>query len=105
MLRYPVNLDAARKGGFVVSFPDVPEAITQGENKADALRHAKDALQTALEFYTEAGRKIPAPSTPKPGQPVIELQWPTDEFIRSLRGCTKGLGDERERSHRDDEER
>lgn len=29
----------------------------------------------------------------------------TEEFIRSLMGCTKGVGDERERFHRDDEER
>lgn len=70
MLRYPVDL-TPDDGSILVTFPDVPEAITQGEDEADALRHAADALETALEFYTEAGREFPTPSTPKPGQHVI----------------------------------
>jgi AbrB family looped-hinge helix DNA binding protein len=35
----------------------------------------------------------------------IVLQPITREFIRSLIGSTTGMGDERERTHRDDEER
>jgi antitoxin HicB len=73
MLSYPVHLEAADEGGFVVTFPDIPEAITQGEDREDALRHGVDALETALEFYFEDRRPIPAPSKPKRGQPVIEL--------------------------------
>jgi hypothetical protein len=30
MWNYPVHLEPAEEGGFVVTFPDVPEAITQG---------------------------------------------------------------------------
>ena len=37
---------------FVVTFPDVPEAITQGEDEDEALLRAVDALETALSFYT-----------------------------------------------------
>jgi antitoxin HicB len=73
MLRYPVHLEAAEEGGFVVTFPDIPEAITQGESMGDALFHASDALETALEFYFEDRRPVPAPSKPKRGQPVVEL--------------------------------
>jgi antitoxin HicB len=73
MLSYPVCLEAAEEGGFVVTFPDIPEAITQGEDREDALRHGADALETALEFYFEDSRQVPTPSRPKPGQPVIEL--------------------------------
>lgn len=72
-MRYPVNLEAAEEGGFVVTFPDIPEAITQGEDKEDALRHAVDALESALEFYFDARRKVPAPSKPRRGQSVVEL--------------------------------
>ena len=32
MFEYPVLLTPAEEGGFVVTFPDVPEAITQGED-------------------------------------------------------------------------
>lgn len=72
-MRYPVNLEAAEEGGFVVTFPDIPEAITHGEDKEDALRHAVDALESALEFYFDARRKVPAPSKPRRGQSVVEL--------------------------------
>ena len=31
-MKFPVNLTPdKRDGGFVVTFPDIPEAITQGE--------------------------------------------------------------------------
>ncbi|HUD54846.1 MAG TPA: type II toxin-antitoxin system HicB family antitoxin [Terracidiphilus sp.] len=72
-MRYPVNLEAAEEGGFVVTFPDIPEAITQGEDRADALHHAADALESALEFYFDARRTVPAPSKPRRGQSVVEL--------------------------------
>ena len=35
-MRYPVKLKS-ESGGFVVSFPDVPGAITEGDSKAEAL--------------------------------------------------------------------
>ncbi|HEY1160114.1 MAG TPA: type II toxin-antitoxin system HicB family antitoxin [Terracidiphilus sp.] len=73
MLRYPAHFEAAEEGGFVVTFPDIPEAITQGEDREDALRHGADALESALEFYFEDRRPVPAPSKPKRGQPVVEL--------------------------------
>jgi antitoxin HicB len=72
-MRYPVRLKAAEEGGYIVTFPDIPEAFTQGENIEDALRHAADALETALEFYFDARRPVPAPSKPKRGQRVVEL--------------------------------
>lgn len=68
---YPVVLDKARGGGFVVRFPDVPEALTQGEDVTDALQRASRALETALEFYTEAGRSLPKASRPKRNQPRV----------------------------------
>jgi antitoxin HicB len=43
-------LTPAEEGGFIVTFPDVPEAITQGEDEHDARRHARDALESALTF-------------------------------------------------------
>ncbi|MGO9433309.1 MAG: type II toxin-antitoxin system HicB family antitoxin [Terracidiphilus sp.] len=72
-MRYPVNLKKAREGGYVVTFPDIPEAITQGETLEDSLQHAQDALESAMEFYFEDRRRVPAPSKPKPRQHVVEL--------------------------------
>ncbi len=64
MFDYPVVLEAQPEGGFVVTFPDVPEAITQGEDADEALLYAVDALETALSFYVEARKPLPAPSAP-----------------------------------------
>jgi antitoxin HicB len=58
-LNYPVHLEAAAEGGFVVTFPQVPEAITQGDDEGEALLRAVDALETALSFYIDAGRDLP----------------------------------------------
>jgi len=73
-MKFPVTLTPDETaGGFVVTFPDIPEAITQGETLEEALAMAQDALETALEFYFEDKRAVPAPSKPKRNQHVIEL--------------------------------
>ena len=59
--------------GFVVTFRDVPEAITQGDNFADAVEMAQDALRTAMEFYDEDGKPRPLPSEPQQGDVLINL--------------------------------
>ncbi|MGO9340301.1 MAG: type II toxin-antitoxin system HicB family antitoxin [Terracidiphilus sp.] len=72
MFAYPVRL---KKDGkfFLVTFPDIPEAITQGDNREHALRMAAEALESAMEFYFEDRRVVPRPSKPKRGQPLVEL--------------------------------
>ena len=45
----------------MVSFPDIPEALTQGDDREDALSMGLDALVTAFEFYFEDGHKVPPP--------------------------------------------
>ncbi len=72
-MRFPANLEHQEEGGYVVAFPDIPEAITQGEDVKDALKHAADALESALEFYFDVPRPVPSPSKPKRGQHVVEL--------------------------------
>lgn len=71
-MKYPVKLEPDEEF-LLVTFPDIPEAITQGENVEDALVHAADALESALEFYFEARRPVPLPSKPKRGQKTVEL--------------------------------
>jgi antitoxin HicB len=42
-----------------VTFPDVPEAITQGDSEVDALVQAREALAMALLTYPMRGRAVP----------------------------------------------
>jgi antitoxin HicB len=50
-----------RRGNIVVSFPDVPEAITQGRGEADARAMAEEALGLALLTYAARGLPLPKP--------------------------------------------
>lgn len=70
MFDYPVVLEAQPEGGFVVTFADIPEAITQGEDEDEALLYAIDALEIALSFYIEARRQLPVPSVAN-GRPTV----------------------------------
>lgn len=73
-MKYPVTLQAAEEGGFVVTFPDVPEAITQGDDLEQALSMAEDALVTAMDFYFEDNRPVPMPSKAKRNQHIVDLK-------------------------------
>ncbi len=70
MFRYPVML---KKDGqdILVTFKDVPEAITFGKNENDALKKAVDALETGLSFYVDKRKTLPIPSKPKRGQKTV----------------------------------
>jgi antitoxin HicB len=50
-----------------VSFPDVPEAITQGDDEADALKQAQEALGLALLTYPRRGLPAPGPKSKRRG--------------------------------------
>lgn len=66
---YPYELLRQPEGGFTVAFPDVPEAITQGDTEEEAAAMAEDALVTALSFYTDNAERPPSPS-PARGRPL-----------------------------------
>ena len=65
---YPCQLSSDENGGLVASFPDVPEAITGGSDRDEALTMAEDALATALAGYVHEKWDIPAPSEAADGQ-------------------------------------
>jgi antitoxin HicB len=71
---YPATLTPDSKdGGFVVTFVDVPEAITQGEDRADALREAADCLEEAIANRMVTGLPIPSPSPARKRQHAVPL--------------------------------
>ena len=58
---------------WLVTFPDIPEALSAGSTWDEAVVMAKDALITALDFYFDEKREIPEPSKVRKGQVPIEL--------------------------------
>ena len=55
-------------GGFVVTFRDWPEAITQGDTREAALSEAADCLEEAVGARIDDGREIPPPSSALAGE-------------------------------------
>lgn len=70
---YPAKFAPDADGGYTVTFRDVPEAITQGDDLDDAREAAADALLTAMDFYFEDSRQVPMPSKPTDGELLVEL--------------------------------
>src|SRR5258705_13963597 len=59
---YPANLSPEKGGGFTVQFPDLPEAITSGKNRADALLQAADCLEEAIAGRIADRLDVPLPT-------------------------------------------
>lgn len=70
MFNYPVTL-TPDEGTVLVTFVDVPEAITFGADEDEALLNAMDALETGLSFYVDTRKLLPVPSKPKRGQKTV----------------------------------
>lgn len=70
---YPAKLTPAEEGGFVVTFRDVLEAITQGDDPIDAIAMGVDALYIAREFYVTDGQFMHEPSARQDGEVLVPL--------------------------------
>ena len=70
---YPVNLIKQPEGGYVVTFPDFSEAITQGDTVDDALQEASDCLEEAVANRMAMKLDIPNPKRTKKKKPFCRL--------------------------------
>ncbi|NEO72860.1 MAG: hypothetical protein F6K52_26150 [Moorea sp. SIO3H5] len=60
-------------GGFVVTFRDLPEAITQGDSMEQALAEAADCLEEAIAARIDDQLDIPNPSSPEGGDYLVPV--------------------------------
>ena len=70
---YPCILTPEKEGGFFVSFPDIPGALTCGDDRTEALEMAEDALVAMLAVYVQQQREIPTPSPVADGQELVAV--------------------------------
>lgn len=94
MLDYPVTLAPDDNDTILVSFVDWP-AHTFGTDRADALRHAVDALTTIIDAYIKDGRDIPRPSKGKDRVTVpalVEAKIGLYEAMRAAKVSKSELG-------------
>ena len=71
-LTYPATLTSQPDGGFIVDFPDIPWAHTDGDDLQDSLVQAADCLSEALASRIVLAESLPVPSA------VGERQYPID---------------------------
>lgn len=72
-MQYPAKFEEAEEGGYVVTFRDIPEAVTQGDTEAEAMEMAEDVLISSMDFYIDDRRPVPAPSKQLKGERLVEL--------------------------------
>lgn len=66
---FKANVEVDPDGGYLVTFADVPEAITHGETLDEAKTSAQEALGLALRGIVQEGGNIPRP-TATAGEPI-----------------------------------
>lgn len=66
-IRYASVLEPQPEGGFTVTFPDIPEAVTEGDTRDEALFNAAEVLTLCLEQRLEDGESFPEPAKVKGG--------------------------------------
>src|SRR6266566_3710985 len=85
---YPARFEADEEGRLVVHFPDLPKALTDGADQAEALLEAPDCLSEALAGRIRRGEEIPLPSPLRDGlygiapEPTIALKAALYEALR-----------------------
>jgi len=67
---FPVNVSVDEEGFFLVKFPDLEGAATDGETREEALLEARDCLGAALAYRMKHNLPIPTPSAAR-GRPVV----------------------------------
>jgi antitoxin HicB len=60
-LTYPINLEPDDNGTLLVTCPALPEVTTFGGDEAEAIKHARDAIEEAIAARMADGRNVPAP--------------------------------------------
>lgn len=63
-LFYPAIFHKAEEGGFWITFPDLPECMTQGDDIQHAYEMAVDALGLAITSRQQEKTGLPSPSEP-----------------------------------------
>jgi antitoxin HicB len=84
-------------GGYVVTVPDIPEVITEGDSFEEAVEYAVDAIECVLAEYIRRRRDIPKPSR-RSGRDIHAVALPAVasaklELYSALRAAGIGKAD------------
>ena len=78
---YPARFRKERDGGYLVTFPDLPDAITQGDSLDDAMEMAADCLAETIGARIAEREDIPTPSAA--GRRQVRVAVPTHVAVKA----------------------
>lgn len=80
-------------GGYMITFPDLPGCISDGETLEEAVANGRDAFNSWVSAQADMGRQIPAPSHyDEGGKPVKFVQRLPRSLHTSLQARAKAEG-------------
>jgi antitoxin HicB len=86
-IRYPAVIKPQKPSGYFVRFPDIEEAVTQGETIDDCLINAAEVLSLVLDHRITQGQPIPKPSRIRGARMVSpDAKTQAAILIRMVRG-------------------
>jgi antitoxin HicB len=72
-LTYPARIEQVSPDEFLVTFADVPQALTGGATYEEALVEAADVISVAIEGLFLEGAPLPSPRMAGPGEVDVAL--------------------------------
>ena len=60
MQMYKIILEPQAEGGFTVFVPELPDVVTEGDTREEALARAKDAIEGYLHTLEEMNWQLPS---------------------------------------------
>ena len=61
-MKFPVDIELDDNAQYLITFPDIPEAATAADSRAEALEMAVDALESAIDLYFDEKKPVPLPA-------------------------------------------
>lgn len=87
LYRYPFEvrpLEPEEGGGYLVTFPDIPGCMSDGETPEEAIKNGLDALKATLEALEEWGRPLPEPGSAARASGRMALRLPKSLHARLI---------------------
>lgn len=70
-------LSAEDGGGFLITFPDLPGCMSDGETEAEAIVNGRDAFESWVSARADAGKSIPEPAYRPDATPSVSGRFVT----------------------------
>ena len=93
MILYLAKLHAETDGGYSVEIVDLPGCFTEGDNLAEAIRNAEEAILCHLDGMIADGEPIPDPAaTARPPSSRGRSSWVSRSISTSWPSRTRPSG-------------